>query len=285
MTNPAFDRATEDVGNIVLLEHVNVTQDDPRLAVLFWVGALGGTRDPYLHVVDANMWINFGRSQIHSPTSRPQVLRGTIGLVMPDLDGLRARLAEMAPKLDGTKFAWREAGTTVEATCPWGNHIRVHAPGPAFGRMRLGMPYLEIPVPRDAASGIAAFYRDVMRAPARVDDSNGTSARVPVGPNQVLVYRETDAPIPVYDGHHIAVYVADFSGPHRTLLERGLVSEESDPCQYRFKDIVDPRSGKVIFRLEHEVRSLTHPMFGRPLVNRNPSQRQMGYSQGHDAFY
>ena len=49
-----FDRAGESVGNIVLLEHVNLRQDDQRIAGLFYVGGLGLTRDPYLHVIDVN---------------------------------------------------------------------------------------------------------------------------------------------------------------------------------------------------------------------------------------
>ena len=81
-----FDRKREDVGNIVHLEHVNLTQPDQRLATLFYVAGLGGTRDPYLMVGADNMWVNLGRSQMHLPTSKPQLLRGTIGLVVPDLD-------------------------------------------------------------------------------------------------------------------------------------------------------------------------------------------------------
>jgi hypothetical protein len=49
-----------------------------------------------------------------------------------------------------------------------------------------------------------------------------------LGPAQELVYRETDAALLPYDGHHVQIYVADFSGPHRRLRERGLISEESD---------------------------------------------------------
>ncbi len=45
------------------------------------------------------------------------------------------------------------------------------------------------------------------------------------------MYRETTAPIPEYDGHHIQITLADFSGPHKKLLERGLISEESDQHQ------------------------------------------------------
>lgn len=282
----AYERAAEDIGNIVLFEHVNVTQNDQRLATLFYVAALGGTRDPYMHVMDVNMWVNFGRQQFHLPTRAPQILRGTIGVVVPDLAATKARLASVQPKLADTRFSFTAHDSHVDATCPWGNRVRVHAPTARFGRMRLGIPYVELDVPRGTAKGIARFYDAVMHAPAQVRMDNGESAaHVKFGVDQEVIYRETSAPIPEYDGHHIALYVANFSGPHAWLAERGLVSEESDQWQYRFKDIVDPDSGAVLFTLEHEVRSLTHPLYARPLVNRNPAQSQGRYSPGHDAFY
>ena len=75
------------------------------------------------------------------------------------------------------------------------------------------------------------------------------------------MFRETDrAPAP-YDGHHVQVYVADFSGPYRKLLDKGLITEESDQHQYRFKDLADPESGATLFTIEHEVRSMRHPLF------------------------
>ena len=86
-----------------------------------------------------------------------------------------------------------------------------------------------------------------------------------------------------FDGHHIQVYVADFSGPHARLGERGAITEESDQHQYRFQTIFDPANGEPVFEVEHEVRSLRHPLFARPLVNRNPAQRIMNYQPGHDA--
>ncbi|MGA8050339.1 MAG: hypothetical protein WCA09_09180, partial [Burkholderiales bacterium] len=106
---------------------------------------------------------------------------------------------------------------------------------------------------------------------------------VPAGPGQELVYRETDGPLPEYDGHHVQVYIADFSGPHRKLASRGLVTEESDQHQYRFVDLVDPVGGELLFRLEHEVRSMRHPLYARPLVNRNPAQSNTDYAPGYDA--
>ena len=286
MTPSSFDRAPESVGNIVLLEHVNVTQTDQRVTAVFWLQGLGFTRDPYMHVSDGNMWVNIGRQQIHSPTRPPQVLRGTIGVLMPDLAVARAGLAAIGSKLAGTRFAWHDQGNVIDATCPWGNHVRCHAPQPRFGPMRLGIPYVQVPVARGSAAGIARFYEQIMRAPVRLETAAGlASAHVCAGAHQEIIYRETDAEIAAYDGHHIALYVADFAGPHAELKRRGLISEESDQWQYRFEKIVDPDSGAHLFTLEHEVRSLTHPMFARPLVNRNPLQQQGAYTPGQDAFF
>ena len=61
----------EDVGNIVLLEHVNVQIPDQALATLFYVVGLGFTRDPYLNVALNNMWVNVGEQQFHLPTRPP----------------------------------------------------------------------------------------------------------------------------------------------------------------------------------------------------------------------
>jgi hypothetical protein len=115
-------------------------------------------------------------------------------------------------------------------------------------------------------------------------NGGGTTTRVTVGPQQELLFRETADSIPPYDGHHVQIYIANFSGPHRWLAERGLVTEESSWYQYRFENIVDPDSGRVLFTVEHEVRSLRSPLYLRPLVNRNAAQRQSTYQRGRDAF-
>ncbi|MFO1302252.1 MAG: hypothetical protein U1F54_00890 [Burkholderiales bacterium] len=280
--DPRFDRAAEDVGNIVKLEHVNVTVPDQQLATIFYVTGLGLTRDPYIMTGVDNMWINVGESQFHLPTGRPQVLRGTIGLVLPDLAALASRLRGVEPALEGTAFRYALRDDRVEVSCPWGNRIRCHAASPdLFGERTLGMAYVELDVPEGTASHIAAFYRDVLGAPARVEDR---IAVVTAGPRQSLRFRETREPVAAYDGHHVQIYVADFSGPHRRLLERGLVSRETDQHEYRFIRIVDDR-GATQFELEHEVRSLRHPLCGRPLVNRNPAQSNRGYLPGRDAWW
>ena len=72
-----YDRTTQDVGNIVALEHVNVKVPDQQIATLFYVVGLGLTRDPYLMTGLENMWINMGQQQFHLPTGDAQVCGAT----------------------------------------------------------------------------------------------------------------------------------------------------------------------------------------------------------------
>ena len=280
-----FDRAAEDLGNVIHFEHVNVTIPDQRLATLFYVAGLGLTRDPYLMASDGNMWVNVGRSQFHLPTGEPQVLRGTTGIVISGREALLARLSSVRKKLAGTRFVFSEHNDYVEATCPWGNRVRCHEPDAArFGRITLGIPYVEFDVPAGTAKGIAAFYPAMIGAPAEVTNGDGTVARVQVGRDQHFLFRETDRALAEFDNHHVQIYIADFSGPHQKLGARNLVSTEDNQYQYRFRDIVDLDSGRHLFTVEHEMRSVTHPLFLRPLINRNPLQTNRNYAQGHDQW-
>jgi len=286
MQEPRYDRAREDVGNIVSLGHVNTMIPDQGLATLFYVSGLGLTRDPYMMTSTDNMWINVGQSQFHLPTGRPEVLRGVTGLVLPDREALLARLGRLRGQLAGTGFAFRECNDGVEATSPWGNRICCHAPDPErFGPVQLGMAYVRFDVRPGTAAGIVGFYREALGAPAEfLDDPDGPCARVSGGAHQHFVFAETDAPEEAYDGHHVQIDIADFSGPHRRLSALGLVTEESNQHQYRFRDIVDLDTRSVLFTIEHEVRSLTHPMYARPLVNRDPAQNAMNYRRGRDSL-
>jgi hypothetical protein len=284
--NKTYDRAREDLGNSVGLEHLNLTIPDQQPATAFYIMGLGLTRDPYLVTGLQNMWINVGRNQFHLPIGKPQAVRGHVGLVLPDLDALVKRLESVKERLAGTQFGYTRSKDYVEATCPWGNHIRCYAPNvERFGPIQLGMPYICFAVPKGAANGIARFYRQVIGAPAATESrSEGVAARVTVGTWQHFIFRETDGPLAPYDGHHIQLYLVNFSGPHRQLGERGLITEESNQYQYRFRDIVDPETREPLYQLEHEIRSITHPLYARPLVNRNPVQTNQQYVPGHDAL-
>ncbi|XOV83259.1 MAG: VOC family protein [bacterium] len=276
----SYDRSLEDVGNVQLLEHVNLTVPDQSIASMFYVTGLGFTRDPYIDFGTLNMWVNMGDQQFHLPTRHAQVLRGHIGVVVPDLDELSKRLTFAARGLKDTAFKSTEGDYCLELTCPFGNTIKAYTPA-SFPRMDLGMPYIQFDVPPDTSAGIAKFYAQVLGCPSQHEND---ITRVAMGHNQSLIFKETDVPLAAYDGHHIAIYVADFSGPHAWLSQRGLISEESDQFQYRFVDIVDPDSGAVLYQVEHEVRSLSHAMYRRPLVNRNPNTNFFTYRKGNEQF-
>jgi hypothetical protein len=286
-----YDRDAQAVGNIVHLEHFNVCIPDQRLAILFYVVGLGGTRDPFLFPGLENMWVNFGRSQVHMPSRaappRAEVLRGTAGFVVPSLEELLKRLEFAGSEMKRVvpeapnKFSFRKNGEAVEATCPWGNRVRCHEPAPQYGNTEIGLVYVDFDVPPGTAEGIARFYKEVMRAPSCYE-KNRTS--VAVGRNQYLHFTETAKPLPEYDNHHIQVYIADFGAPYRWLKERDLVTMETDADEWRFQWLVDPKDGRKLFQIEHETRSMKHRLFNRPLVNRNHGITNLAYIPGHDAF-
>ena len=222
-----IEYSDEDVGNVVLLEHVNVQVPDQALAIAFYIVGLGFTRDPYMNIGLHNMWANVGEQQFHLPTRPAQVIHGHIGVVVPDLGALKERLASVVETLAGTQFRWSVKTDHIAVTCPWGNRFQCYLAGPKFGDMALGIPYVEFLVAPGRAAGIARFYDQVLGAPSTTESGEqGTAGRVQIGRNQSLVFRETKEPAGDYDGHHIAIYVANFSKPYGFLKNRGLVSED-----------------------------------------------------------
>ncbi len=281
-----YDRPAQDIGNIVNLGHVNVSISDQHVATNYYVTGLGLTRDPYLMTGSGNMWINVGMSQFHLPIGTPEILRGVIGLVVPDRAALLDRLTRARKLLAGSKFDFRESNDCVETVCPWGNRIHVHTPDEErFGRVALGMAYVRFDVRPGTAARIVRFYREILHTQADII-KNGADpeARVQVGDKQYFYFRETDAPEAPFDNHHVQIYLADFSGPHRRLKELGLITMETNDYEYRFVDLTDLDTREPLFRVEHETRSMTNPMYGRPLVNRNPAVTNMDYKPGHDGM-
>jgi hypothetical protein len=279
------DYIEEDVGNILSLEHINVQIPDQAVATLFYVIGMGLTRDPYINVGLNNMWVNAGEQQFHLPTRPPQVIDGHVGLVMPNLDALTARLESVASGLKGTAFEFEVHRDHIAVTSPWGNRYRCYASEAGFGDMTLGIPYVEFFVSPGAMPGILRFYETVFNALVAIEsDADGPLGRVKIGRQQSLLFRETAKALAPYDGHHIAIYVANFSAPYGYLKGRGLISEDVRNHQFRFKNIVDPEDGRSMFVLEHEVRSLKHPMYARPFVNRDATQTQRAYRRGWDAL-
>ncbi len=280
-----FDRPAEDLGNIVNLGHVNFRVPDQGLATAFYMTGLGLTRDPFMMTGTNNMWVNVGDSQFHLPTGPATVAEGVVtGLVVPDLDGLAERLEKVRKELSGTRFEFHRASEVIAVTCPWGNRFLCHAPDEArLGPYRSLISYVRFEVAQGAAEPIARFYREVMAAVAHVAASEaGAEARVSCGHHQTMIFAECAAPQAACLDHHVQIYLADFSGPYKRLQDMGLRVDESSQWQYRFISIPDVASGAEVFPLDHEVRSMTHPMFGRKLINRNASQAIFSYRAGQD---
>ena len=103
------------------------------------------------------------------------------------------------------------------------------------------------------------------------------------GDHQARLCRIQETPRPTPPGGcHIQIALANFSRPHAWLAKRGLITQKSNAHQYRIPDIVDVDNGALLFRLEHEVRSMRHPLYARPLVNRNARQSPRRYDAGHE---
>src|SRR5882672_1266615 len=168
-----YDRTTENVGNIVHLEHFNCCIDDQRLAILFYVVGMGATRDPYIFTGMENIWLNFGRTQVHMPSRavppKTERLRGTAGFVVPSLEELAKRL----------EYAGKEMKRIA----------------PEYGPIELGLAYVDFDVPPGTTEGIARFYNEVMGAPAQ---ASGGRTVVRIGRHQKLMFTETKAPQPEY---------------------------------------------------------------------------------------
>jgi len=289
---------SQDLGNIVLLEHVNLAISDQAIASIFYFEGLGFTRDPYRHVGARLMWVNIGYQQFHLPTkSYEEVVCGRIGLIVPSLEHVLDGLSNVKERLSGTKFGYEvvqdasnpyipHASRQLSVTSPSGNQFTVFENNPQIDfRGDLGMPYVEFFCRRDRAVKIATFYKHYFGAHYAVEVHGGsTFAKIYVGPNQVLIFRESDEnQVIAYSGYHIAIYVADFSTTFEKFKRDHLLySYENNVCetldealrirQFRTLRIVDPnQEGQKddLFLLEHEVRSMFHKSYMRPLVNRN----------------
>jgi hypothetical protein len=265
MATNQYDRRIGDLGNSVEFGHVNVRVPNQLPATAFYISGLGLTRDPYLMTGIDNMWVNSSNAQFHLPRGEPQVLRGHTGLVVPSLKDLLWRLDRVGKELAGTQFRFENHGEHVDAWCPWGNHYRLYGPDEArWGRTSMCMPYVQFDTPRGIADRIVKFYAEIVGAPGHVrQDAAGTAAVIQASATVQMIFLEGDKPQPPFDGHHVQISLVNFSGPHAKLLERGLITEESDDYQYRFVDIVDLETNQPLFKIEHEVRSTKHPMFAR----------------------
>lgn len=264
------DRSPE-IGSVVFFEHVNLRVPDHRLATLYFIEGLGLTRDPHRMVGVRNMWVNVGMQQFHLPIGEPSPLPGEVGLVVPDLEAVLGQLERIGRELKDTRFGVERAPGALLTTTPWGHQIRVHQQAPGFGRLPQALACVEFRVAPGTARGIGAFYREVLQCPVEDESLDGDPAvRVTVGPRQTFRFRERAGAGVVRSANHVAVYLTRYRAIYADLQARGCIMEADANEQFRFARIVDPASGVLLFEFEHEMRSLHHPDYRRPLVNRIP---------------
>jgi len=291
-----YDFNSQDVSNIIYLEHINLAEPDQMTSMVFYVEGLGLTRDPYAPENSATMWINIGDSQIHvAKYDIPQVLAGHIGLVTPSISLIIQRLKniENHKLMKDTKFSWKikdsfkkdlvpkeYSGKVIHVTCPWGNKFRIYEHSIQFGAHQLAIYYVLHHCSLNTSHSIAQFYQKYFQAPVTLVPAQ-KMAHVTVGPNQRLIFLEQDNfRNENYTNYHIAIYLSDYSQTyHRFSADKLLFIQHrfNDKCdtledalkwkQFRTKEIINEHK-EVILSFEHEVRSLHHHYFRRPLINR-----------------
>ena len=162
-----------------------------------------------------------------------------------------------------------------------------------------GIDYIEFFVPVHKDDGgktidkIASFYEFFFDAPTTVTH-DGTSNIAIIGfgkidengrAEQSLLFRERFCESgtivnndEIGTGHHIAIYIGanvdQYVAAVENCIDGGLlwinqqfedrvlnVEKAIEVGQFRFKDIIDIENGDVLYSIEHEIRSVNHPLF------------------------
>ena len=283
MDQAVYDRTAADIDNIIGLEHVNTTIDDQRLATLFYVVGLGFTRDPYMSVGDENMWINLGRQQFHLPTrGKPQVLRGHVGVVVPDLGRAEEAARERAPEARRNALLVRREERPHRDHLPVGQrHPRLRAAG-AVRRHEARHAVRRA----DGAARRRGRHRALLPAGIR-RQGEGRGGR-----RHRSLRAQPEDDLPRDRRRHPAVRRPPYRDLHRGFLRAAPVPAEaraSSPRRATRTSIASRtssirRTASSSSSSSTRCAACTHPMYGRPFVNRNPAQMQRTYVRGYDAF-
>jgi hypothetical protein len=182
--------------NIALLEHINlnVAIEDGALARAFYVERLGFYEDPRVMVMGKTgrlIWADAGPTQFHLPLvapgtidKAPQVLRGTIGLAVSNLDAWRSSSSPSSSSSSSSSPPSSSSSpNSVSLTCPFGNKFSVtECPSFAEGaaaRCRghprapldasappglLGIQSLTLDLPAGALAAVAEFWEGTLGA-------------------------------------------------------------------------------------------------------------------------
>lgn len=261
-SNSALLDTSQDVGNIVHMEHINLEVPDLEVARLFYGEGLGLPQDPGslggqrggLNVV----WYNLGRQQFHickGPVAQPLHTGGAIGLVMPNVAEVAHRLEAVSAFLGDISVSHLGTGM-LEVRDPYGTTFIIHEKLEGFSAKR-GIAYVLLPCHVGTAPAIADFYRKVLRSEVNMT-LDRKKTEVVVGPGSKLVFVEqaalgplsTEAVHSQFSGWHVALYLAQFSPCYGAAEAAGLVCNQHpyrDKChnfsdalrnhQFRLRDV------------------------------------------------
>jgi hypothetical protein len=214
---------------------------------------------------------------------------GVIGLVVPDLAFVKARLMMLKDKkkFKNTPYRYKELNKkSALITSPFGSNFRLHQAGSIPFNKPIGMPYVEFMIPPGKAKGIVNFYKKVMDTPARLRKTGGqTLVEVVMGPYQHCRFLEKE--FDSYDlfSFHISIYVTHYDDTCARLSDLGAEFSTLRDHLVFWDKMVDPDSGEHLFTLTHETRSIYHPDFMPPYTNRWPMDHDPFAHQAYAANY
>lgn len=297
----------ETRGGLVWVEHLNIVVGERSLAERFYFDGLGCTRDPSRHPTKGTMWANVGSQQFHlaeeSEDDPPQAVRGSIGVVLPNLEDAYSRLSELSAEIDTVCLERHEEGR-LTVTCPWGNvfhcydenfstnergddeehrglpkMVAMHEDTGRSLKVRGGPGIRYLHVRCEDADEVASQYRDLVGSrvtSVHEEESEKVVAVVSGGVGPVhLVFETASTDLEAdskMDGFHLCIYVNDFASYYERLQDFVFTNprfRHLDTC-----DTLDEALASRTFRfsfpkapaLEHETRSLTHKNFLKPLL-------------------
>ena len=270
-----FEVTSPEIGRMLHMDHVNFETPDHEMATIFYMNGLGFTRDPYRRADEQNLGVNVGRQQFHLPKRGECTppFYGVVGLVVPDIDGIKQRLELLNDlgKFKGTPYGWLEEGNTVLITSPFGYRLRLHSYGTLDFTKPLGIAYVEVPSPPGKAKRVGNFYEKIVGAPVQISEVGGIEAAIiSAGPHQEIKFIERELDDYNTYSMHISYHVTHYNELRQRLNEHGSLMGLGGGETFFFNKIFDPDTGELLMTVQNEVRSLYHPDFMRPLINRWP---------------
>jgi hypothetical protein len=130
---------------------------------------------------------------------------------------------------------------------------------------------VEVPAPVGKAGRVGKFYEKIVGAPVQISEVEGIKAAIiSAGPHQEIKFIERE--LDNYDTYtmHISYHVTHYNELRQTLKERGSLMGLGGKEAFFFNKIFDPETGENLMTVQNEVRSVYHPDFMRPLINRWP---------------